>query len=90
TGPGAREAAGLPVGTGPYRVITQLGVYGFEEDSKRMQLLAVHPGVTVEQVQAESEFEILLAPQIATSVPPTPEERALLHEIDPMGMAVGR
>jgi len=90
TGPGAREAAGLPAGTGPYRVITQLGVYGFEEDSKRMQLLAVHPGITVEQVQAESEFEILLAPQIATSVPPTPEERALLHEIDPMGMAVGR
>jgi len=90
TGPGAREAAGLPAGSGPYRVITQLGVYGFEETSTRMQLLAVHPGITVEQVQAESEFEILLAPQIATSVPPTPEERALLHEIDPMGMAVGR
>jgi glutaconate CoA-transferase subunit B len=90
TGPGAREAAGLPAGSGPYRVITQLGVYGFEEASKLMQLLAVHPGITVEQVQAESEFEILLAPQIATSVPPTPEERALLHEIDPMGMAVGR
>jgi len=90
TGPGAREAAGLPAGTGPYRVITQLGVYGFEEDSKRMQLLAVHPGVTVEQVQAESEFEILLAPQVGTSVPPTAEERALLHEIDPMGIAVGR
>ena len=90
TGPGAREAAGLPAGSGPYRVITQLGVYGFEEASKRMQLLAVHPGITVEQVQAESEFEILLAPQVGTSVPPTPEERALLHEIDPMGIAVGR
>ncbi|OFW55226.1 MAG: 3-oxoacid CoA-transferase [Actinobacteria bacterium RBG_16_70_17] len=90
TGPGAREAAGLPAGSGPYRVITQLGVYGFEEVSKRMQLLAVHPGITVEQVQAESEFEILLAPQVGTSVPPTAEERALLHEIDPMGIAVGR
>ncbi len=90
TGPGAREAAGLPAGSGPYRVITQLGVYGFEEISKRMQLLAVHPGITVEQVQAESEFEILLAPQVGTSVPPTAEERALLHEIDPMGIAVGR
>ena len=90
TGPGAREAAGLPAGSGPYRVITQLGVYGFEEVSKRMQLLAVHPGITIEQVQAESEFEILLAPQVGTSVPPTAEERALLHEIDPMGIAVGR
>jgi glutaconate CoA-transferase subunit B len=90
TGPGAREAAGLPAGSGPYRVITQLGVYGFEEASKRMQLLAVHPGVTGEQVQAESEFEILLAPEVGTSLPPTAEEQALLHEIDPMGMAVGR
>jgi glutaconate CoA-transferase subunit B len=88
-GPGARETAGLPAGSGPYRVITQLGVYGFEEDSKRMQLLAVHPGITIEQVQAESEFEILLAPEVGTSLPPTAEERALLHEIDPMGMAVG-
>ena len=90
TGPGAREAAGLPAGTGPYRVITQLGVYGFEEETKRMQLLALHPGVTVEQVQAESEFEILLAPEVAVTVPPTAEERALLHAIDPMGMAVGK
>jgi glutaconate CoA-transferase subunit B len=90
TGPGAREAAGLPAGSGPYRVITQLGVYGFEERSKRMQLLAVHPGVTPEQVQAESEFEILLAAEVGTSLPPTAEEQALLHQIDPMGMAVGR
>ncbi|MBP1632256.1 MAG: Coenzyme transferase [Acidobacteria bacterium] len=90
TGPGAREAAGLPAGTGPYRVITQLGVYGFEEQSKRMQLVALHPGVTAEQVQAESEFEILLVPEVGTTVPPTPQERALLHEIDPMGMAVGK
>ena len=90
TGPGAREAAGLPAGSGPYRVITQLGVYGFEESSKRLQLLAVHPGITVEAVQTESEFEILLAAEVGTSLPPTAEERALLHEIDPMGMAVGR
>ncbi len=26
----SREAAGLPKGSGPYRVITQLGVYGFD------------------------------------------------------------
>ena len=31
TGPGAREAAGLPPGTGPYRVITDLAVLGYHE-----------------------------------------------------------
>ena len=51
-GPGARERAGLPAGTGPYRVITQLGLYGFDEQSRRMTLLATHPGVTLDVIRA--------------------------------------
>jgi glutaconate CoA-transferase subunit B len=90
TGPGARERAGLPAGTGPYRVITQLGVYGFEADTKRMQLLAVHPGVTVEQVQAESGFEIPVADTVAVTQPPTEEDRVHLRQIDPAGMVIGK
>src|SRR3954471_8015517 len=35
TGPGAREAAGLPAGTGPYRVITELAVLGYHPETKR-------------------------------------------------------
>src|SRR5512144_1156511 len=49
TGPGAREAAGLPAGTGPYRVITDLAVLGFNERSKRMEVLSLHPGITMAQ-----------------------------------------
>src|SRR5580704_1070454 len=37
TGPGSREAAGLPPGTGPYRVITDLAVMGYHAQSKRME-----------------------------------------------------
>jgi len=48
TGPGAREAAGLPPGTGPYRVITDLAVMGYDADSKRMHILSLHPGVKLE------------------------------------------
>jgi glutaconate CoA-transferase subunit B len=90
TGPGAREKAGLPAGTGPYRVITQLGLYGFDEATKRLKLLAVHPGVTIEQIQENSEFEILIPDHVGTTSPPTPEERRLLREIDPTGMAIGK
>ena len=90
TGPGTREAAGLPAGAGPWRVITQLGVYGFHETSKQLQLIALHPGVTVEQVQENSEFEILLADQIGTTEPPTQLQRLILHEIDPLGIAIGK
>jgi glutaconate CoA-transferase subunit B len=89
-GPGARERAGLPAGTGPYRVITQLGVYGFDEASKRMKLLVLHPGVNVEQVQQASEFEILIPEQVGVSKEPTGEQLRILREIDPKGMVIGK
>ena len=90
TGPGAREKAGLPAGAGPYRVITQLGLYGFDQASKRLKLVAMHPGVTAEQIQENSGFEILIPDHVETTKPPTAEERRLLREIDPTGMAIGK
>src|SRR6202030_3427306 len=56
TGPGAREAAGLPPGTGPYRVITDLAIMGYHEQTRRMEVLSLHPGITLEQVQANTGF----------------------------------
>src|ERR687888_378840 len=50
TGDGAREAAGLPPGTGPYRVITDLAVMGYHAQTKRMEVHSLHPGVTLDQV----------------------------------------
>ncbi len=88
-GPGARERAGLPESTGPYRVITQLGIYGFDEETKRLKLLAVHPGISVEDIRANSGFEILIPEEVETTQPPTSEERALLHKIDPAGIVIG-
>lgn len=90
SGPGSREAAGLPAGCGPYRVITQLGVYGFDEESKRLMLLARHPGVSLEEVRANSEFAIEIRDGETETEPPSPEERRLLREIDPTGMVLGK
>jgi acyl CoA:acetate/3-ketoacid CoA transferase beta subunit len=90
SGPGARERAGLPADTGPYRVITQLGVYDFHETTKRLRLLALHPGATVEQIQEASEFEILIADRTALSAEPTAEQLRILREIDPCGMVIGK
>jgi len=84
TGPGAREAAGLPPGTGPYRVVTSLALMGFDDETKRLKLLAVHPGITVEQVVENTGFELLFADEIGHTPPPTDEElRLLREEIDP-------
>ncbi len=90
TGPGAREQAGLPERTGPHRVITQLGVYGFDDATKRMKLLALHPGVTVDDVQAASAFEIIVPDHVDMTAPPSAEEIRLLREIDPLGLSIGK
>jgi acyl CoA:acetate/3-ketoacid CoA transferase beta subunit len=89
-GPGAREAAGLPKGGGPYRVITQLGVYGFDGETKRLKLLARHPGVTVGEIQANSEFEIIVPADVPETEPPTILEQRILREIDPTGLVMGK
>jgi glutaconate CoA-transferase subunit B len=83
TGPGAREAAGLPPGTGPLYVVSTLALLGFDEHSKRMVLLATHPGVTVEQVVAETGFALLVPDQVGANEAPTAEElRILRDEVD--------
>jgi glutaconate CoA-transferase, subunit B len=80
TGPGTREEAGLPDNTGPYRVVTSLGVMDFDEKSKRMRLMSVNPGVTVEQVVQSTGFELLVADNVTENAPPTAEELRILRE----------
>jgi acyl CoA:acetate/3-ketoacid CoA transferase beta subunit len=90
TGPGAREAAGLPSETGPYRVITQLGVMGFDGETKEMMLLQVHPGVTVGEVIENTGFDLLIGDVRETDAPTDEELRLLREEIDPSGIVLGK
>jgi hypothetical protein len=50
----------------------------------------MHPGITLEDIQANSSFEILVPEKVEVTRPPTVEEQRLLHEIDPTGMAIGK
>ena len=69
----ARERAGLTRGA-PAAVITDLAVLGFDPATKRMRLDGLQPGVTVEDVVANTGFELLIAPPTPELAPPTPEE----------------
>lgn len=91
TGPGAREAAGLPSGTGPYRVITDLAVMGYHPQTKRMQVESLHPGVTLDRVQANTGFAIGAVDAVAETAAPTADElRILRDEVDPRRYVLGR
>ncbi|MGI6655400.1 MAG: CoA-transferase subunit beta [Desulfobulbus sp.] len=88
--PNARFNAGMQ-GKGPYRVITTKGVFDFEEQSKRMRLIQMFPGETVESIQAATGFELLVASDVKEMAPPTVEEvRLIREEIDPQGIFVKR
>lgn len=84
TGPGSREEAGLPPNTGPFRVVSNLGVMGYDEKSKRMMLLKTNPGVTAEQVVQNTEFQLMVADKVGVNEPPNEEELKILrHDVDP-------
>jgi glutaconate CoA-transferase, subunit B len=59
--------------------------------SKRLRLLSLHPGVSLEEVQENSQFEILLPEKIGTSSEPSDGDLELLRrEIDPAGIVLGK
>ena len=90
-GPGGRERAGLARGSGPYRVITQLGIYGFDEETKGLKLISLHPGVSVEEVKNNSSFHVIISNETETSPEPTEHYLAILREeIDPAGIVLGK
>ena len=83
-GQNSREKAGLPVNTGPYRVITQLGIMGFDRISKRMTLLSTHPKVPKDQIRENTGFEIEIPENTTVTETPTKEELTIIrNEIDP-------
>jgi glutaconate CoA-transferase subunit B len=82
SGGASRREAGLVAG-GMFWVVTDLGLLGFDERSKRMQLLALHPGVAVEQVQENTGFELLAGADLPVTEPPTEQELAVLRHLDP-------
>ena len=85
-GPGARERAGLPTGTGPYRVVTDSAVFGFDEQTKRMKLLGIAAWTKLEDVLEQMGFEPLIADELLTIEPPDEEELTIMRtEIDPSG-----
>lgn len=78
----SRRRSGLMFG-GVSRVVTTLGVFGFEPETRRMRVEALHPGVTREHVQDHTGFALLDAPEITRTAPPAAEELEMLRALDP-------
>ncbi len=80
SGPGDRERLGLR-GGGPVRVITDLGVLEPDPRTCELTLVAVHPGVTVEQVQAATGWELRVAADLTETPQPSEQELSVLRAL---------
>ncbi len=78
----SRMEAGLLFGR-VSRVVTDLGILGFDEESKAMRLESLHTGVELQEVIEKTGFELLLQNEISTTEPPTQEELSTLRNLDP-------
>jgi len=84
-------AIGIATGHRTLWVITNMAVMDFEPESKWMRVISINPGYTFDDIQSNCEFELLKAPRIFTTKPPTAMElRILRDEIDPNRQIIGR
>ncbi len=87
----SREESGLPLGTGPNKIITNMAVMDFEPESKRMRIISINPGYSLKDVKENCGFELLEAQKIGETLPPSENElRVLREDVDPYGYVIGR
>lgn len=67
-------------------VITNLCVFDFGGPDKQARLLSLHPGVTREQVQDNTGFELLVEGVLPTTPAPTAQQLELIAKLDPHNM----
>lgn len=80
--PGWRQEQGLTQG-GPAALITSLGVFTFPQG--RATLSSLHPGVSLEQVAAETGWELAVSPDLQPTPEPTAQELEIIRQFDPQG-----
>ena len=64
-------------------VITDLCVMDWKGPRHMLQLLSVHPGVSVEQVLENTGFEIHVPSSVPVTAAPTVEQLAIIAQLDP-------
>jgi len=68
-------------GSGPGVVITDLGILKPDPSTYELELVATHPGVSVDRVVEQTCWELRIAGSLETTEPPTPEELSILRDL---------
>lgn len=83
TGAGHENREGLP-GGGPYRVMTNLAIMGFNPETHKMRVMSIHEGHTAQEVRENTGFDIEIPENVPQTPSPSEEDlRLIREEIDP-------
>jgi glutaconate CoA-transferase subunit A len=83
--PEQRRAYGYQPGA--TRLLTNLGQFLFDPEAGELVLTHLHPGVTLQDLQDQTGFEVHVAPDLSETAPPTAQELEMLrNEVDPLGI----
>ena len=77
----SRACAGLHT-KGPTAVITDLGVLEPNPETRELELSSIHPGVSFEQIQEQTEWTLQRAEELKITEAPTPGELAALRDLN--------
>jgi len=87
-GPGEREKCGM-IGGGPTVVVSTMGVYKFDDQTKEMYLAEYYPGQSIEKIKANCAWDLKVSPTVVETTIPTEAELKILRGIDPTGFYLG-
>jgi glutaconate CoA-transferase subunit A len=80
-----RENAGLQ--PGKVRLISDLGIFELDSNERRFRLISIHPGITLENVKAQTAGDFLVTEPVPQTEPPGEEQlRLIREEVDPFGI----
>lgn len=75
-----RQRLGIPT-AGPQLVVTDLCILRPDPETKELIVTSIHPGVTREQIQANTGWPIRFADPVAETPPPTETELRVLRDL---------
>jgi glutaconate CoA-transferase, subunit B len=73
-------------GGGPSRVITSMGIFSFDTETRETVLSSYHPGLTVDDVKRETGWPLRIAADVRETPQPTSAELEAVRKYDPKGV----
>lgn len=64
-------------------VITDLGVFDWQGPDHQLQLISLHPGATVEQVQENTGFDVYIPDDVPVTAAPSEQQLNIIQKLDP-------